>query len=96
MASCDDPGDCTDTGVPTDGVETGYRLDARETGICSSGEGYPSRPVPDLGISFPPSFTYDNPFVNGTLSGEVLLGLPILDHIGQPALNMKETEQLRN
>ena len=107
MASCDDPGDCIDTGAPTDGAEIGDRLDAREIGICSSGERRPSRPVPDLGTSFPPSFTYDNPFVNGTPSGEVLLRLPRRDHIGETALNMnhdqnitsggqnKEMEQLR-
>ena len=106
-ASCDDPGDCTDTGVPTDGAEIGDRLDARGIGICSSGEGRPSQPVPDLGTSFPPSFTYDNPFVNGFPSGEVLLRLPRRDHIGEPSLNMnqdqtitsgeqnKEMEQLR-
>lgn len=99
MASCDDPGDYN---------EIGERLDASENGTCSSGERRPSRPIPDLGTSFPPSFTHDNPFVDGTPSGEVLLRLPRRDNLGEPAPNMnrdpnpvsggpnKEIEQLRN
>ena len=88
MASCDEPTDCTDIGVPADGE----RLDANETGTCSSGEGRPSRPVPNLGTSFPPSFTFDNPFINGTPSGEVLLRLPRREQIGEPAPNMNHVQ----
>ena len=99
MASCDDPGDYN---------EMSERLDASENGTCASGERRPSRPIPDLGTSFPPSFTHDNPFVDGTPSGEVLLRVPRRDHIGEPAPTMnrdpnpvsggpnKEIEQLRN
>ena len=79
MASCDDPGDYN---------EMSERLDASENGTCSSGERRPSRPIPDLGTSFPPSFTHDNPFANGTPSYEVLLRVPRRDHIGEPAPTM--------
>lgn len=90
------------------GVQANESLDAVENGTGSSGEGRPSRPVPDLGTSFPPSFTYDNPIVNGTPSGEVLLRLPRRDHVGEPAQNAnygqgskyegsnKEIEKLRS
>ena len=104
MASCDDPGDCTEINVS----HNGESLDTSENRTCLSGERRPSRPVPDLGTSFPPSFTHDNPFVDGTPSGEVLLRFPRRDHIGEPARNLtidqdpfpggsnKEMEQLRN
>ena len=79
MASCDDPGDYN---------EMSKRLDASENGTCPLGVRRPSRPIPDLGTSFPPSFTHDNSFVDGTPSGEVLLRVPRRDHIGDPAPTM--------
>ena len=79
MASCDDPGDYN---------EMNERLDASENWPCSWGERRPSWPIPNRGTSFPPSFTHDNPSVDCTPSGEVLLRVPRRDHIGEPAPTM--------
>ena len=81
MASCDDPG-TTNVDEPSHIRET---VNVRDQGFAVSGEGQISRPSPVLGNSFP-SFTCDEPFVNGTPSGEVLLRLPRRhEHVGEPA-----------
>lgn len=86
MASCDEPGTSSRTNVHIHDQEN-TDGDVRDLGIVSLGEGPGPNPrtVPDLCVSFS-SFTQDNPFVNGTPSGEVLFRMPRrIEHVGEPA-----------
>lgn len=101
MASCDDLSPSTGTGASLRDRETSDG-EARDLGIGSSGEERPPPHFPNLGTGFPPSFASDNPFINGTPSGEVQLRVPRrFEQIGEPVTNSnpnehnKEIEELR-
>lgn len=101
MASCDERSTSANADVAVLDGETSHG-ETRDLGTGSSGEGRPSQHIPDLGTGFPPSFASDDPFVNGTPSGEVQWRVPRrLDNIGEPAQSSnpsdrnKDIEELR-